>query len=272
MVYINTFIIPHNNYKGLKTTLESIRRNTPPNFKIILIDQNPKYQEVDDLVDLHIFTNGKNLGFAKCMNMGIRLADTEYVTCWNDDCECINKKWWDGIIETFDRYETALGVNPSSPRNPRASGAEPIDEWEYKPDFSDEEYDRLVKEHGKGHILDGICIWGTVFRRDRLEKVAGAIPGKCWFDEYFYPGGGEDYDLDRRAYMSKNEDNKLRGYRMLGTGLSYCWHWWYSTKNEKGVAGVKHCGTAFADKWGTDASIYGQGGRQTIPTNIIRPL
>ena len=272
------FVIPHLNYSGLKKTLASIRRNTSPENigSIILIDQNKEYQKVDDLVDLHIYTNGVNLGFAKAVNMGIRLSDAKYVSCWNDDCECINKKWVEGIKETFDRYETALGVNPSSPRNPRASGAEPVDEWEYKEDFSDEEYDKLVKEHGKGHIIDGICTWATIFDREKLEKVAGVIPGKCWYDEYFYPGGGEDYSLNRQAYMTKNSDNKMRGYRMLGTGLSYVWHWWYKTKKEDGKEGVKYAGDLWHKKWGImgegNPDIFGRTGKQLVPMNTIRAL
>jgi len=208
------------------------------------------------------------------MNLGIRLSDTPFVSCWNDDCECLNKKWWDGVMETFKRYSTAVGVNPASPRNPRASGEAPIDApgWGYR-EFTEEEYDKMVKELGKGYIIDGICTFATVFKREKLDKVGGTIQGKCWFDEYFYPGGGEDYDLNRRAYMTKNEDNELRGYRMLGTNLAYVYHWWYSTKRASdGVAGVKHCGRAWNDKWGDDPDIYGKRGNQLIPDNIIREL
>jgi GT2 family glycosyltransferase len=272
MDIINTFVIPHNNYEGLRQTLESIHRNTPKNFKIILIDQNPIYQEVDDLVDLHIYTNGKNLGFAKCMNMGIRLSDTPWVSCWNDDCECINPQWWEDTMEVFSRYSTALGVNPGSPRNPKAAGEEPINpHFEYKPDFNDEEYSKIKDVMGR-HIIDGICTFATVFKRDRLDLVAGTVPG-CWYDEYFYPGGGEDYDLNRRAYMTKSPENEFKGYRMLGGG-GYVWHWWYSTKKANGETGVKHCGNAWFNKWGIEGEgnpdIYGKTGKQLVPNNVIR--
>lgn len=257
METINTFVIAHLNNPNLRKTLESIRRNTPPNFRIVLVDQNPVYQDYGDLVDMHI--RAKQLGFAKAMNTGIRMADTKYVSCWNDDCECINPKWWDGIIETFNRYETAVGVNPSSPRNPGSPGGECVDEWEYKPDFSDEEYDRLVKEHGKGWVIDGICTYATVFDKEKLDKVKGVVPGKAWYDEYFFPGGGEDYDLNRRAYMTS--------MRMLGTGLSYVWHWWYGSNN-----GKCNFSYGFNDKWGADATIMGAGGSQEVPMNIVKPI
>lgn len=269
MDIINTFVIPHLNYEGFRRTLESIRRNTPPNFKIIFIDQSGQHHDCGQLVDIYVDTGGQNWGFAKCMNMGIMLSDTPYVSCWNDDCECINPKWWEDTMEVFNRYSTALAVNPASPRNPKAAGEEPINPLvDYKRDFNDEEYEEIKNKCGK-YIIDGICTFAAVFKKDILNKIAGVIPGKCWFDEYFYPGGGEDYDLNRRAYMTKNAENDFKGYRMLGGG-GYVWHWWYSTKNSKGVAGVKHCGHLWSDKWGVGADIYGRVGNQLIPMNIIK--
>jgi hypothetical protein len=96
-------------------------------------------------------------------------------------------------------------------------------------------------------------------------------------DEWFYPGGGEDYDINRRAYLTKNADNNMGGYRMLGTGLSFVFHWWYSTRRmTDNTAGVKHCGNQWGDKWmdidGVSPDIYGKTGKQIIPLNKIRPL
>jgi len=275
----NTFIVPHNNYTNVRKTLESIRKHTPPNFNIIFINQSGEDKNVKDLVDIYIDTNGKNLGYAKAFNTGIRLSDTKYVTIWNDDAECINLKWWDGVIETFNRYSTtALGVNPGSPRNPRASGEEPVNNMgiDYKDEFSEEDYN-LMLEKGQGHVIDGICMFATVFDREKLNKTAGVIPGS-WMDEWFYPGGGEDYDLNRRGYLTKNEENGFRGYRCLGTNLSFIWHWWYQTRRmSDNTAGVKHCGNQWNDKWGTtedggNVDLYGKLGNQVVPMNKIRTL
>jgi len=258
--------------------LEKLHKHTPPNFYVILVDQNEVYQQVDDLVDVHIRPN-RNLGFAKACNWGIRLSDTPFVTLMNDDVEMLNVKWWDGIIETFKRYDKqALCVNPSSPRNPRASGDIPVNHpgWDYKEEFTEEEYDKMVKEIGKGHIIDGICMWCPVFKREALDKVKGNIPG-VWLDEVFWPGGGEDYDMNRRGYLTKNESNELRGYRCLGTGLSFSFHWWYSTVSPKtGKTGVKDAGTTYYDKWAVHGEgmpdIYGRTGKQEIIMNTLREL
>lgn len=250
------FVVPTYNNPNLRKSLLSLRRNTlPENIgKVILIDQHETYQEVDDLVDIHVKT-GK-LGFCKASNVGIRLSDACYVMVLNDDVEFLNPKWVEGIEETFRRCDNALGVNPSSPRNPGSPGGPCVDEWEYKENMSDEEYNRLVMEHGKGFVIDGICTYATVFNRKLLDKVQGVVPGKAWFDEYFF-NGGEDYDMNRRAYMS--------GMRMLGTGLSYVWHWWYGSND-----GKCNYSNKFNEKWGNDSDIYGKDGLQEVPQNIVR--
>jgi GT2 family glycosyltransferase len=266
------FVIPHLNYEGLKTTLKSLREKTPPENinQIILIDQNKERFDYSEWVDIHIII--PNQGFARAANLGIRLSDTEYVAVWNDDCEAIHPKWIQGIEETFKRYDTALCVNVGSPRNPRASGDIPVNHpgFDYKENFSEEEYDRMVNEIGKGVIYDGITMFAPIFHREKLEQIKGVIPGKCWFDEYFH-SGGEDYDMNRRAYLS--------GFRCLGTTLAYAWHWWYSTSNEKGEQKVKYDGGLFHNKWGEFdengqlkevPDIYGKVGKKEVPQNKIR--
>lgn len=275
------FVIPYLNYDGVLKTLRSIREKTPAQNigKIYFFNQSQEYlKEADEFVDMQIHVK-KNLGFAKIMNLGLRLSDEDYTAVWNDDAECIHPKWVEGVIETFNRYSTALCVNPGSPRNPRASGDTPINApgFDYKENWSEQEYDKMVQEIGKGHIIDGVCMFATIFNREILDQVWGVLPGKCWFDERFH-SGGEDYDMNRRGYLTKNSGNNNQGYRSLGTGLSYIWHWWYSTKKEStGQPGVKFDGGTFSNKWKGDLpenegpDIYGHKGKQIVPDNIIRP-
>jgi GT2 family glycosyltransferase len=246
------------NFPDFQVGIDSIRRNTPEGVinKIIFINQNEDHKPQN--VDIEI--KSKNLGFAKAMNTGLRLSDAEYVMCLNDDVVFINKQWWQGILDTFRDYSTALCVNPSSPCDPDGMGATIIKEgFEYKTDYSDEEYQKLVNPH----VIDGICMWGPVFKRSMLDKVPGVIPGKAWFDERFLLGGGEDYDLNRRGFLAN--------MRSLGSGKSYVWHWWFKTvRPDTGVSGVKDDGPTFHAKWGADADIYGNSGIKEIPPNIIR--
>jgi len=263
-------IIPHLNYEGLEIGLKSLHRNTPEGVinKVILIDACGNHPNLlaEGLVDRQIRT--QNLGFAKAMNTGIRLSDNKFCMCANDDIIWLNKRWWQGILDTFAQISNALCVNPASVCDPDGKGGKVIMEgFEYKEDYDDATYDRLL-EKGKGWVVDGICMWGPVFMRERLEQVKGIIPGKAWFDELFFPGGGEDYDLGRRAALS--------GFRCVGSNKSYVWHHWYSTKHpDSGIATVKFSGD-FAAKWRTDdcpnPDIFGNCGRKIVPDNILRDI
>ena len=266
-------VYPHLNYKNIKKSLHTLRERTPKENlgKVILINQSGETREdLDKFVDIHVKI--KNQGFARACNLGIRLSDSPFVACMNDDVEIVHSKWIEGIVETFNRYDNALCVSPSSPRNPAYSGGPGANHpgFDHKEEWTEEDYDRMVAEIGKGHIYDGICMYAPIFNREKLDKLPGIIPGKAWFDELFFPGGGDDYCMNRRAYLS--------GMRCLGSGLSYVWHWWGETANpDTGKTGVKFS-SDFNKKYGIwkdgelieAADIYGKNGNKNIPQNIIR--
>ena len=218
-------VYPHLNYKNIKKSLHTLRERTPKENlgKVILINQSGETREdLDKFVDIHVKI--KNQGFARACNLGIRLSDSPFVACMNDDVEIVHSKWIEGIVETFNRYDNALCVSPSSPRNPAYSGGPGANHpgFDHKEEWTEEDYDRMVAEIGKGHIYDGICMYAPIFNREKLDKLPGIIPGKAWFDELFFPGGGDDYCVNVRAYVS--------GMRCIGSGLSYVWHWWGETR------------------------------------------
>ena len=265
-------VIPHLNYPHLRKSLLKLRQNTPSENlgKVILIDQNEKMPQVEDLIDIHVRLPSQ--GFSKACNIGIRLSDAEFVGCMNDDVEIMHPKWVQGIEETFRRYGNALCVNPGSPRNPAFSGGPAVNApgFDYKENWTEEEYDKMVNEIGKGAILDGICMFFVIFRREILDKLPGIIPGKAWFDEDYKFSGGQDYQMDRTAYMS--------GYRCLGTGLSYVFHWWGETVRLDGKTGVKYDHTfirknGLFDEQGNlleGPDIYGKKGSKDIPPVVLR--
>ena len=205
--------------------------------RVIVVDQTKK--GLKNLKGVHLYLRPhRNLGFAKSMNEGIihgRHWKSKYITCMNDDIEFISPKWWDGIIETFNQdKERIMAVNPMSPREPGwGYGMEHgkyIDLIEYKEVYSDEDYQYLLegdfsKVEGlpksfprkKIGVIDAIATWCPVFKQEFFDKFG-------MFDERYYPGGGEDYDINARCYRE--------GYRMVGTTRSWVWHWWGQSKDE----------------------------------------
>lgn len=245
MEIINTFVVPIIIPDFIERFLFTLYKYTPENFRVILIDQT--LHGVDSLVKdprVHVYIRPyRNLGFAHAMNTGIRISNTKYVTCSNDDVEFVNKKWWYGIEETFNIDKQIKAVNPLSITEPgwgygcnKNSEDELVKQKEselhctfnreeerfehlpYKEEYSEEEYDHLLRQ--KNGFIDGIITWCTVFDKEALDY-------KGMYDERFFPGGGEDYDIGGRFYSSywpSGQANPLDRYRMVATSKSWAWH------------------------------------------------
>jgi len=218
-----TLVVPTAGYTGLRKSLHSYRKYAP-GAKIIVVDQTIRGEDLGDLADIHIKIN-KALGFAKAMNTGIVLADTDYICCANDDVELVNERWWEGIIYWFEKHPTAGAINPASIKGYNTES----DSLPYKEEYSEEDYDFLLTERTLDSspinpikpeiVIDGIMTWFTVFKKEALEKIKN---NGCYFDERFYPGGGEDYDIMCRLYDA--------GYRALGVFNSWAYHHWFGTR------------------------------------------
>lgn len=255
MEVVNTFVIPFlNNEKGLLRCLETLYKYTPPNFRVILIDQseNGVYEKVKQWTHLYIKAY-RNLGFAKAANYGLRLADTKFVTIMNDDIELLNKAWWPAIENVFVKFPGAVAVNPGSMRKLNGVGT-PVDDvdFPYKEEYTEEEYRKMIEKESKvgdeireaGIHIDGITPFCVTFKKDEILKCG-------LFDETFYPGGGEDYDFMNRCYLHANRGD-LEGGRWLGTSLSIVWHWWLTTRQTQDIAnGFMDASALYKKKWGT---------------------
>lgn len=237
----NTFIIPLIRDDLIERCLDTLYKNTPPNFYVFIIDQTINGIDANHFRDKFknlmvirtpksdIHTTG-NLGFAKATNLGIQLVETPYFTMCNDDVEFINRKWWWGVMETFDKVAEATPdrpaalVNPASTKLPDWSVGRPKGEDHYiipyKKKYTQEDWDFLVNEEHyvnehltirPGSVIDGVTMYCSVFNTRRFLEVG-------MLNEKFYPGGGEDYDWNCRA--------NIHGYRSVGTTMSWVFHHW----------------------------------------------
>jgi len=230
----NTFVIPVVRTDLLEKCLETLYRHTPDNFYVYVVDNSLDTIDKSLYKYIHHYIRpGRNLGFSKSFNAGLKLCETPYITTCNDDIEFINYRWWEGVVKTFNKVDAAtpdkpcLLVTPSSVKLPDWSvGRSSGDHFyikEYKEFYSDEDYDWLI---GEDHyinehltirpdtVIDGITLYCSIFKTDIIKELGG-------LDERYYPGSGEDYDLCCRANMM--------GYRSVGTTSSYVFHHWSSS-------------------------------------------
>ena len=219
-----TIVCPTVGYNGIVKSLESYRKYAP-GAKIIVIDQSKQgcLTEVEflKLTDVYIKVY-RALGFSKAMNMGIEISTTPYVCCANDDVELVHVDWFPNIIKHFNKNPKIVAVNLSSIKGYRG---EP-DSLPYKENYTQEDWEYLISKrddsipkNNPGMVIDGIMTWFTVFEREKFEMVKS---NGCYFDEKFYPGGGEDYDLMCRIYSIK--------LRAIGIFDSWAYHHWFQSQ------------------------------------------
>jgi len=243
----NTFVFPIVRKDYILDALKSLHLMTPNNYNVIVVDQTQPDREFEEKLRLHCdlwVKTKKNYGFSQAVNFGIRLAPTEYVTICNDDVVFVWSGWWQGIMETFKRYDTAICVNPMSPKEPGwGYGEEGFREHlTFKESIGPENIERLIEEKN-GQMIDGLVCWCTTFKRKTLVDEIGL------FDERWFPGGGEDYDLMAKIYQA--------GYRALATSLSWCWHWWGKSKDE--TDGLSMALPAAREYWCKMGEIWPEG-------------
>lgn len=240
----STFVFNPIRYDLIEKALKSLYKFTDmQDNRVIVIDQtkNGLFEEwgiwsnIRPFIHLYIRPY-RNLGFSKSMNEGIIHGlrwNSKYIVCANDDIEFIDSRWWNGILETFSQDEKIMAVNPMSVREPGwGYGLDHgiyIDLLPYK-EFTKEDYDYLLNgdfsnldeklpktfPRKKTGVIDAIATWCTIFKKESFEKFG-------LFEERYYPGGGEDYDMNARIYRE--------GYRAVGTTKSWVWHWWGSSKD-----------------------------------------
>jgi len=128
----NTVVCPIIRNDMVIPMLKSLKEHTPANFKTIVINQcQPNRQFEEELYDNadYVLRTHYNLGFAQAANLGMRLAPSEYITVANDDIVFLpgpnGKSWWDGVLETFERFPTAAAVCPQSVKEPGWGWGEP---------------------------------------------------------------------------------------------------------------------------------------------------
>lgn len=262
----------------IENCLDSLYKYTEKGtFNVIVVDQTlegldinlrEKYQ---DLILLRSpitdrFYTG-NLGFQKANNLALRLTETPYFCFLNDDVEMISPKWWQGVLDTFEKVGKAtpsrppLLVNVASIKLPDWSVGLPKGQHHYilpyKKEYPDEDWDFLVNEPHfvnehltiqPGSVIDGINLYCSVARTDLLKKVG--------IDDFFYPGSAGDYDMANTA--------SLWGYRCIGTTLSWCYHHWSVSfeainveESIKRLAIPELHHTDLREKWWTNFEMWG---------------
>ena len=101
----------HNNLKYLKPCIESLHKNTPEGFELLVVN-NGSNKEVTNYLETNKYKTNfinttKNLSYAKFNNLALKHVKTPYVLYLNDDTVITDKKWLPSMINVIRTKELA---------------------------------------------------------------------------------------------------------------------------------------------------------------------
>lgn len=247
-------ILTHNEWSLTEKCLDSIRRHTPEDYELIVVDNGSTDETVPRLKeqsDVKLTCNETNLGFPKGCNQGIEIATGENVLFLNNDT-VVTTNWLTNLLRELYTDEHVAMVGPVSNYT---SGHQQIPVT-YR-DLADLE--SFASTHRAEHAgqwtavrrLIGFCL---LVKRSVLDEIG-------WFDERFGIGNYEDDDFCLRALQA--------GYTLKVVNDSFVHHEGHATmRNVTNVNFAKllqENKMKATEKWGQDIHelIY----QQSFPTH-----
>lgn len=108
-------IIPNwNGQDLLKDCLTSLSNQSFKDFEVILVDNNSVDESVNYVTEtfpeIKIVKLNKNYGFARAINLGVKLSQAKYVVFLNNDT-AVDKDWLKNLIECANSHPEVISVN-----------------------------------------------------------------------------------------------------------------------------------------------------------------
>ncbi len=190
-------ILTHNEWLLTEQCLASIRRHTPEEYELIVVDNGSTNETVEQLqaqTDVKLICNETNLGFPKGCNQGMEAASGGNVLFLNNDT-IVTEHWLTNLLKALYTDDQVGMVGPVSNYS---SGHQQIPVTYQKLD----DLDALAAAHCAAHAgqwasvrrLIGFCL---LIKRSVLDDIGG-------FDERFGMG-----NIRRRRPLPSGHASRL---------------------------------------------------------------
>jgi GT2 family glycosyltransferase len=178
-------IIPVWNQADLTVALlQSIKKQSKDDYRIILIDNNSdvdEFKKVNKELQNHkyrVLRNCQNLGFVKAVNQGLALSTAKYIVIQNNDTEIITNKWLYKLENAFQINRVGISAPITNNKN----------QWQGREQLS--EGQPVLLPTGRM-----VAFFSVMISRECFEKVG-------YLDECFGVGFGDDDDYCMRSQKS----------------------------------------------------------------------
>ena len=214
-------VIPnYNGNKYLKKCIDSLYTQTYSNFRIIIIDNGSNdsdYKWLNKYKNLIFKKLGKNYGFDKAVNEGIKLSNTEYVVLLNNDTVA-KENWLEELTKCIERDKKIFSVCSKMLRYDDKNLIDDAGDeynilgWGYK--RGDGQH---ISKYNNTEEVFSSCAGAAIYRRSILDKIG-------YFDEHFF-AYMEDVDICYRA--------KIHGYKNIYCADAQIYHIGSATSGSK---------------------------------------
>lgn len=226
-------ILTYNNPEGaIDLVSDFYRLHDMTKFRLISVDQTEEgiTFKPEEPVHLHVRTY-RNLGFSKGMNTGIKLVQTPLMLLANDDVRLLNRKWYEEARADLEPQDV-LATNPFPALRTWDKHGNVVWLWDLiddktgerdtrfdfvkdKPfeEYTEEDYEKLHEIYGKGSG-PGTAMFFTLMKTNARHYVG-------LLDEAFW-NNGEDYDWNRRCFLTCWKCKEKKGLHREHEGKLYC--------------------------------------------------
>lgn len=210
-VLCSIVIVNWNSTDLLRNCINSIKKNTSVSYEIIVIDNNSKNYEQNELKtldDIILIQNSSNVGFAAANNQGFKIVKGEYIFMLNPDTVLVNNaidRLIDFLLQNNDIHAAAPKLYFSEKLDYHPSIKKfhtPLDQFMQMIPLSGlikSVYSKIAFDPDKTKCVS--CVWGAaiIFRKEVFENIG-------FLDERFFLYS-EEVDFCRRMF-----DNGLKLY------------------------------------------------------------
>jgi GT2 family glycosyltransferase len=249
---MNSIILPVlNGYKDTMKCLQSIADTCALEYEVILVDdgstdETTKLESSSPVDRLKVIRHPKNMGFAAACNTGLKVANGEWITIFNNDM--IVTPFWDMALANFLNQKVRIYIQDveSHVAMVTATIIEPLGHGPARTHMSEKAFQReYLGDKLHKHITMDFRVFEKggpwMFKREIFEIVG-------LFDERFAFGNYEDMDFFVRM--------ALKGYCFGSIGTAYTFHKCHATlerefKEYGGVQGLLYINSEkYWEKWG----------------------
>jgi len=231
---VSIIVLNWNGMDYLEKCLQSLMRLTYPNYVVIVVD-NGSSDGSPDMVkrsfpNVKLITNERNLGFAKGINMGIKVSRGHLIVLFNNDVVA-DPSWLSELVKTVmhsPKIGMASGIIlQSKPSDILWSAGKKIDaftgnRWRIG-------YGEKLNQLEKVEDIDYFTACALLIRREVVEKIGLLDEG------YFFYGEDADWTLcaRRAGYKCKLAPSAIVWHEGSATSkkTSINRYYWYNLSN-----------------------------------------